>query len=321
MQSNNPFRSYTLQDYIRIKELNNPYILPKETIDIISYVSNMVGSPNYIKTPQFLLNNETDKKKKKRNKNNELSADDWEAIRNFKATEKNEKVGLEKIIDDIKGEINKIADKNYTLQKDIIMEKLSSAILVCDKDELSLIGTIIVDISSSNRFFSKLYTNLVIEILKMYDFITPIINNQYNTVELSIQDMSCELFSSNEDYEDLCNQNKQNELRRSKVMFFVHLMQFNYIEESLILNIIDTILVKIYKNIDNSKAPHLIEELSELLFIIIKESYHVLKKNEEQWNNIYQKIETISEMKSNDKGITNKTIFKQMDLLDIINTT
>ena len=57
MQSNNLFRSYTLQDYIRIKELNNPYILPKDTVDIISYVSNMVGSPNYVKTPQFLLNN------------------------------------------------------------------------------------------------------------------------------------------------------------------------------------------------------------------------------------------------------------------------
>ena len=58
-----------------------------------------------------------------------------------------------------------------------------------------------------------------------------------------------------------------------------------------------------------------------MLFIIIKESYDVLKKNHEEWNNIYQKIEAISEMKSNDKGITNKTIFKQMDLLDIINTT
>ena len=63
MQSNNLFRSYTLQDYISIKELYNPYILPKETVDIISYVSNMVGSPNYVKTPQFLLNNETDKNK------------------------------------------------------------------------------------------------------------------------------------------------------------------------------------------------------------------------------------------------------------------
>tara|TARA_Y200000002_G_scaffold354514_1_gene334814 strand:+ start:13 stop:978 length:966 start_codon:yes stop_codon:yes gene_type:complete len=321
MQSNNLFRSYTLQDYISIKELNNPYILPKETVDIISYVSNMVGSPNYVKTPQFLLNNETDKKKKKRNKNNELSAEDWEAIRNFKATEKNEKVGIEKIIDDIKGEINKIADKNYTLQKNIIIEKLSSAILLCDKDQLSYIGTIIVDISSSNRFFSKLYTNLVIEILKMYDFIIPIVNNEYNNIELSIRDMSCELFSTSEDYEILCNKNKQNELRRSKILFFVHLMKMNYIEERLILSIINTILVKIYNNIDNPNAPQLVEELSELLFIIIKESYDVLKKNHEEWNNIYQKIEAISEMKSNDKGITNKTIFKQMDLLDIINTT
>ena len=54
--------TYTLDDYIRIKEINNPYDLPSSAIDIINYVSNMVGSPNYVKTPQFLM---SDAKKKK----------------------------------------------------------------------------------------------------------------------------------------------------------------------------------------------------------------------------------------------------------------
>ena len=71
---------YTLKDYIRIKEMNNPYILPKEATDIIQYVSNMVGSPNYVKTPQFLLNNDIERKKKRRHKSGFLRSERWEGM-------------------------------------------------------------------------------------------------------------------------------------------------------------------------------------------------------------------------------------------------
>ena len=127
MHCSNNTPIYTLQDYIKIKEMNNPYNLPKEAIDIIQYVSNMVGSPNYVKTPQFLINNENERKKKKRNKNNEINSEDWEAIRNFQATAKHEKSGIDKTIDNIKGEIHKIADKNYTshMRLDSLIEQMN----------------------------------------------------------------------------------------------------------------------------------------------------------------------------------------------------
>ena len=309
--------TYTLDDYIRIKEINNPYDLPSSAIDIINYVSNMVGSPNYVKTPQFLM---SDAKKKKRNKNSDLSTDDWEAIRNFQTTTKNEKVGIEKTIDNIKCEINKIADKNYNTQKDIIMELIREYILIYNKEELDKIGNLIIDVSSGNRFFSKLYSNLVIEILKTYDFITPIIDSNCNALKNSISDISKENINFDNDYEELCLKNKINELRRSKCVFFVNLMKQNFIEENFITSIIDIILNQLYKNFDFIEFTQANEELSELLYLIIEEGHEQFKCNP-IWNHIYTKIENISKMKSNDKGLTNKTIFKIMDLLDIINTT
>ncbi len=38
-------RIYTLKEFYTIKENSSPYILPKETMEIIQYVSNLVGSP------------------------------------------------------------------------------------------------------------------------------------------------------------------------------------------------------------------------------------------------------------------------------------
>ena len=73
-------------------------------------------------------------------------------------------------------------------------------------------------------------------------------------------------------------------------------------------------------NIENQEAADVNEELSELLFVIINESFDSFKEDD-TWEDIHYKITSISEMKNNDKGLTNKIIFKLMDLLDIINTT
>lgn len=320
MHCSNNTPIYTLQDYIKIKEMNNPYNLPKEAIDIIQYVSNMVGSPNYVKTPQFLINNENERKKKKRNKNNEINSEDWEAIRNFQATAKHEKSGIDKTIDNIKGEIHKIADKNYTSQKDIIMKILGEVVLNSSDDDINKVGNIIINISSSNRFFSKLYSGLVVEIINTYDFIVPIINNHYLEFETSIMEFISSGNHVNKDYDILCKINKENENRRSKALFFVNLMKEKCIEMSSIIDITNVILNRLYDNIDNSECVEVNEELSELLFVIINESYHLFKDND-KWCDIHLKITNISDMKNNDKGLTNKIIFKLMDLLDIINTT
>ena len=53
---------YELADYIRIKEQGFNYTIPDESRELITLLANLVGSPNYSKSPYFL---KTDKKKKK----------------------------------------------------------------------------------------------------------------------------------------------------------------------------------------------------------------------------------------------------------------
>ncbi len=317
-------RIYTLKEFCTIKENSSAYILPEETINIIQYVSNLVGSPNYVKTPQFLANGGeySEKKKKKRTKNNEISSDDWEAIRNFQATVKNEKTGMDKIKDTIRCEINKIADKNYEAQKIIIMEILRENILVWTSDELKTVGELIIEVSSANRFYSKLYCDLIGEIIKTYDFITPLLEDFKKNVNESYENLSVDEFSASDDYNELCKKNNKNESRKAKGLFLVNLMIEEFLDVEFITNLIINLQNKLINGIDVSDNNEMNEEISEILFILLENSYTFLKEEDNtEWEKILKNIENISEMKNNNKGLSNKTIFKQMDILDIVNTS
>lgn len=317
-------RIYTLKEFCTIKENSSAYILPEETIKIIQYVSNLVGSPNYVKTPQFLANGGeySDKKKKKRTKNNEISSDDWEAIRNFQATVKNEKTGMDKIKDTMRCEINKIADKNYEAQKIIIMEILRENILVWTSDELKTVGELIIEVSSANRFYSKLYCDLIGEIIKTYDFITPLLEDFKKNVNESYENLSVEEFPASDDYNELCKKNNKNESRKAKGLFLVNLMIEEFLDVEFITNLILNLQEKLINGIDVSDNNEMNEEISEIVFILLENSYTFLKQEDNtEWEKILKNIENISEMKNNNKGLSNKTIFKQMDMLDIVNTT
>mgnify|MGYP001324637646 CR=1 FL=1 len=317
-------RIYTLKEFCEIKENSTPYILPDETVEIIRYVSDLVGSPNYVKTPQFLTStgDYSDKKKKKRIKNNEISNDDWEAIRNFQATVKNEKTGMDKVKDTIRCEINKIADKNYSAQKNIIMELLRENILIWNADELKSVGELIIEVSSSNRFYSKLYCDLIGEIIKTYDFIIPLLEDFKVNVKDTYKDLSIEQFTSSDDYDELCRKNNNNESRKAKGLFLVNLMLDEFIEVEFITSLIINIQEKLINGIEYSDNNEMNEEISEIIFILLQNSYMYLKQEDNtEWEKILKNIKNISEMKSNNKGLSNKTIFKQMDILDIVNTT
>lgn len=313
---------YRLDDYYKLKEIIHPYTLPPSTIKIIDYVSNLVGSPNYVKTPQFLNSNDGDKKKKKKFKPSEINNEDWEAIRNFQATTLNEKTGIHKTIDTLKSEIMKVTDKNFDEQQSIILEIIRENILAWDKTQLDGVGKIILEISSSNIFFSKVYSAIIVEIIKSYDFIIPLIYNFKEEFKGTIENLNIENDDSFDDYESLCKRNKANERIRSNALFFVNIMLLDQLDNDYIFNIIVSLQNKLLLNVEDSTKCCLNEEISELLFIILESSHEFLKQAyPSEFTSIKKVIEDISIMKSNNKGISNKIIFKFMDLFDIINNT
>ena len=81
---------------------------------------------------------------------------------------------------------------------------------------------------------------------------------------------------------------------------------------------VDKLLCKLNESISLDGNQGIVEEISELSFILIKNAYDELREHE-RWESLYNEIKKILEFKAkNFKSLSNKTIFKFMDLNDYI---
>jgi hypothetical protein len=120
---------YTLNNIQDIIFEGFDFVLPEETLKIISELALQVGSPDYVKTPVFKKRENQDSevpvkdkfnnKKKRKNKGIE---EDWDALSSFQPTKIETTSGIHSEFNSIRALINKISDKNYIDIRDKILE-------------------------------------------------------------------------------------------------------------------------------------------------------------------------------------------------------
>jgi hypothetical protein len=343
---------YTLDVFNNLLFNGFNYELPAETIRIISELSLEVGSPDYVKTPIFKkrenpmkssMNNDDDgdrnwggsnggvgsngggsnggvgsKKRRGGNKNTEISEGEWETIRNFQTTKIGDREGIDCEIDNIRSYLNKITDKNFSDFCPKIMGLLEGIISGTTED-IKQVSLAIFDIASTNRFYSKIYADLYTEIIKKYDVMK-------GTFEESLNNFS-ELFNvieyvdPNVDYDKFCKINKDNEKRKALGAFFINLSINGVIPLAKVQNITRTLLSQIYKYISEENKKNEVDELTENVALFYKKEFYEnddVKYELIEGYTITEIIERISISKVKDyKSLTNKTIFKFMDMIDM----
>lgn len=316
---------YSLNDFNNIIFNGFNYKLPSETINIISELALEVGSPDYVKTPIFqkrenIIKPDADKRKK--GKNLEMNDGDWEALRTFQTTKIEERNGINGEIDNIRSELNKITDKNFMDKRDKIMNIINTIINNCTPEDIKRVSIIIFEIASTNRFYSKVYADLYSDIITNYIIMKDVFDE-------SLQNFA-ELFNVIEyvepsvDYDKFCKINKDNEKRKALGVFFVNLSTNGIIPNTTIINITRNLLNQIYIFMSQENKKNEVDELTENVVLLFKKE---LYKDEDESDVEYPLIEgfTITEIidriansKVKDfKSLTNKTIFKFMDINDM----
>jgi hypothetical protein len=295
--------------------------LSEEVIEIINNLTEMVGDPEYIKTPQFEKVYKGDKgDKMDRNYNKFKKKNDiveWNGLRNFEITDIKKKQGIGQYMDIIRKYLNKMTDKTYLTSREKIIETLDLIIKIADDDELGEISDSIFGIVSSNIFYSVMYASLYKDLIQKFDILKYKISTSLLNYKQVILDIK--YVDAIEDYDKFCENNKINENNRALLLFYVNLMKEDVIEKENIIEIICFLYERFFELIDQENKKGEIEELSELLYLLIKNSYEKINECED-WNKIYSNIEFISKLKSKDKpSISNKSIFKHMDILDEFN--
>lgn len=311
------------------------YLLPDQTLRLISEISLQVGAPDYVRTPVFQKRDNPMKneqpiiqkeifKRKKGNKSMEINDAEWESrlsSQTFQSTKIEDKVGIYIQIDMIRTYLNKLTDKNYIDMRNKIIEVIDQLISenISIEDMTHVIG-IIFDIASTNRFYSKLYADLYSELSLKYEIVKKTIEsnlNKFADLFNYIQYVDC-----NVNYDKFCENNKINEKRKSLGAFYINLMINGIIPKKTIMEITRNLLDQIYQFILQDNKKNEVDELTENVAILYKKHIYENDNGRE-----YQKIEgyTISEVivkiatsKVKDyTSLTNKTLFKFMDMIDM----
>ena len=323
---------YTLNDFNNIIFNGFNYELPAETIRVISELALEVGSPDYVKTPIFqkrenpmksdVLASSNPNFKKKRGKNMEINDGDWEALRTFQSTKIEERDGINGEIDNIRSELNKITDKNFMDKRDKIMDIIGVIINNSTPEDVKRVSMAIFEIASTNRFYSKMYADLYSDIITSYEIMKGVF-------EESLSNFS-ELFNVIEyvdpsvDYDKFCKINKDNEKRKALGVFFINLSMNGIIPNTKIISITRNLLAQIYTFISQENKKNEVDELTENIALLFKKELYGDDDDDDaeyeliEGFTITEIIEKIAHSKVKDyKSLTNKTVFKFMDMIDM----
>ena len=324
--------TYTLEDFNRIMFGGIQHELPKETMDLITTIANQVGATDYIRTPQF------PKKplpvsggavgttnihggsvqgggNRRRQKAQEINDEDWDNIRNFQATEIKKSEGIQASIDTIRKHLNKITEKTYSKLFPEICSEIDKIVGV-SVDDMSKVGESIFTIASGNTFYSGMYAKMYKALMNKYPAMKTIFN--YNFEKFSELFTTIEFCNPDVDYDKFCENNKNNYARRALGLFYINLTKEGVITNEKMVEIIKNIQAYFMTKISEEGNRDIIDELSENIYIFITNSNEQLE-DEDDWNDIVSTAQKIAKSKQSDyPSITNKAIFKHMDILDEI---
>lgn len=323
---------YSLDNFNTILFNGFDYKLPEQTLETISNLSLQVGSPDYVRTPVFKKRENPMKfeppvlkepfKKNKRGKATEINnPDEWDAIRPFHITKIDEKVGIEAQIDLVRIYLNKLTDKNYIDMRNKIVEIIDKLCLEeINVEDMSHFSSAIFDIASTNRFYSKIYAELYADLSSKYEVMKSTFEN--NLLKFTDLFNNIEYVESSVDYDKFCEINKINEKRKSLASFYLNLMTNGIISKKEIMIITRNLLVQVYEFISQEDKKNEVDELTETVAILYKKDLYLndIGKNYETiyGHTINEIIEKIAKSKVKDyKSLTNKSLFKFMDLIDM----
>jgi len=301
---------YTLKDFNDIAFNGFNLVLPDDVMQVISTLAKEVGSPDYVKTPVFKKKENPMKVEPKKKKD-----DDWSPVRSFQTTKLEDKVGIDATIDTIRSHLNKMTDKNYLDMRNKIICIIDN--IVAGDDDMSRVSTIIFEIASTNRFFSKIYAELYSELLSKYSEMNTVFENSLNKFT-ELFDL-IEYVESTVDYDRFCQINKDNEKRKALSAFFMNLMNNNIITKDKIVDITRNLLSQLHMNISLDNKKNEVDELTENIALLYKKDlYDAVSYEPIDGMTIPELISKLACSKAKDyKSLTNKAVFKFMDLIEM----
>ena len=294
---------YDLTFFDDVKKTSS-YVITDDTIKLIQELGNKLTILN--KANNFF---------EKKHSNKKLSTDNWNNVKNFKPTTFVKKEGLDKNINIIRINLNKITNKNYDILSVRILDEID-IIHENNVEHFKTIKKLFIDTVCNVNIYSEIYVMLYRSIIEKYDNSLFNINDDYAVLKDEL--LNIKVIDSNMNYDDFCKNNKNNERKRSLSLFYINLMKQELFPKEDIINLIldnQTYNFNMINDINNSD---IVDEICENLFILIKNAFDYIK-DDDKYSLIYNNVVSITKLKkSENNSLTTKSKFKHMDLIDLL---
>jgi len=313
---------YKLDD-IHSFHVNNECNLTEKEESIITYLNELIVDEPVHNIPLTRSDRSFDRNHKQRNRKNRgmnrgysstPDMDNWEAIRDFKPTEKREVCGLEKEINDLRSYLNKVSKNNYDTQKDMIVEKINSLFNDQNLENGDMVKVVnsVFEICSTSKFLSELYADLYVELIGYYDIFGNKLDNFLSTFKESLNNI--QYVNPDDDYDGFCKYNLINEQRRANSMFIVNLLKRDMITQKEFIDLLVDMQKQSLEFIFHENKVHEVEEFTENIFVMVTQSKELLKSHE-MWQKIDSNIQYFTTLKTKDyPSLSNRCRFKYMDM-------
>jgi hypothetical protein len=245
--------------------------------------------------------------------------EDWEAVRSFKATKIEMKVGIEKTVNDVRIALNKMSTSNYEKQKDAVLELVGGYFGSedeCTPADTERISKAIFDIASTNKFYSEIYAKLYVELAQLHavfrDLLSGFVENfSKNTGALTYVDPDV-------DYDGYCLYTKSCDNRKATTTFIVNCLKRGLVSPDKVCTIIRENLGCIDTWMLEDGKTKEVEEIVENLFIVLTLAKDDLKTVSE-WTPVTDKVKVLAKTKGKSQvSWSNRAAFKMMDLVELV---
>ena len=313
-------------DFFKNKSFEEQIVLSDETKLIVDQLVKDLIIPFDIDPPPSLYRVDSDRKLRRTHSGGRRGLskhgskgsfgnlkEDWEAVRNFKATKMDEKEGVEKHISTMRGLLNKLSPKNYDTQKVLIMTTLEEILSeINGQEEEGLLFESMFKIMSTNSFLSNVYADLYVELVGAYDAFETLVDDFVESYKSQLHDIH--YIDPNSDYDGFCEYNKKNDQRKCYAKFIVNLMKQDMISHDHVLEMIMLLQTMVEKYIDEEGRENEVEELSDNIVLFVMETKSVLENNELWISSIVPKIHTCMNLVVKDHvSFTSRAKFKYME--------
>jgi len=303
---------YTLAFYETMCVQPSTYTLPQLNLDNINALHLHMGVHNIPAKPKPVDN--PLRRQKQENMEN------WKKREEFKATVIAKKEGYENLLGELKKFLNKLTTANYDTQVESVIETVKSIIALDDDDEkiqaaLTQTTEVILQVACSNKYYSALYAKLYMRLVDIHEQFLEEKGRVCDKFLNALQEI--EIVDPNVDYDRFCAVNKKNDERRAMMLYIINLYKTSGCSIVELSSVVIKIDEMIHNHVSESSFIEYTNELTEIMNIFVTNMVTEIKSNKE-WVFVKDRIVDYSKYKTKDyPGMSSRTIFKYMDMVDL----